>query len=214
MKRLSRLAALLLTLAMLLSLVSIAHAEEKQSATAWLLYFASNHETDSSKFPWWPQHKSADQPSSETGVEATNAEVTGPGMYTVGLKFNWQKAEGAIQFNLVLDNAESLFPGYYVKITDIRVNGKSIDHKPNLYGTFHDDPNAGFAPIYNNSGTRISPRIPPVRTVCAPLTVRTKRPTKSSTPTTSLRATRLRWTSSLRRTQAKCRKTSAKSPVS
>ena len=83
MKRLSRLTALLLTLAMLLSLVSIAHAEEKQSATAWLLYFASNHETDSSKFPWWPQHKSADQPSSETGVEATNAEVTGPGMYTV-----------------------------------------------------------------------------------------------------------------------------------
>ena len=62
MKRLSRLTALLLTLAMLLSLVSIAHAEEKQSATAWLLYFASNHETDSSKFPWWPQHKSADQP--------------------------------------------------------------------------------------------------------------------------------------------------------
>lgn len=150
MKHLSRLTALLLTLAMLLSLVNIAHAEEKQSVTAWLLYFASNHETDSSKFPWWPQHKSADQPSSETGVEATNAEVTGPGMYTVGLKFNWQKAEGAIQFNLVLDNAESLFPGYYVKITDIRVNGKSIDHKPNLYGTFHDDPNAGFAPIYNN----------------------------------------------------------------
>lgn len=54
MKRLSRLTALLLTLAMLLSLVSMAHAEEKQSATAWLLYFASNHETDSSKFPWWP----------------------------------------------------------------------------------------------------------------------------------------------------------------
>ena len=149
MKRHSRLVALLLMLAMLLSMVSIAHAEEKQSATAWLLYFASNHETDSSKFPWWPQHKSADQPSSETGVEATNAEVTGPGMYTVGLKFNWQKAEGAIQFNLVLDNAENLFPGYYVKITDIRVNGKSIDHKPNLYGTFHDDPNSGFAPIYN-----------------------------------------------------------------
>lgn len=125
-------------------------------------------------------------------MEATNAEVTGPGMYTVGLKFNWQKAEGAIQFNLVLDNAESLFPGYYVKITDIRVNGKSIDHKPNLYGTFHDDPNAGFAPIYNNYWDKNFSRIPPVRTVCAPLTVRTKRPTKSSTPTTSLRATRLR----------------------
>ena len=119
-----------------------------------LISNVSNHETDSSKFPWWPQHKSADQPSSETGVEATNAEVTGPGMYTVGLKFNWQKAEGAIQFNLVLDNAESLFPGYYVKITDIRVNGKSIDHKPNLYGTFHDDPNAGFAGRIRGLGHR------------------------------------------------------------
>lgn len=139
MKRLSRLTALLLTLAMLLSLVNIAHAEEKQSVTAWLLYFASNHETDSSKFPWWPQHKSADQPSSETGVEATNAEVTGPGMYTVGLKFNWQKAEGAIQFNLVLDNAESLFPGYYVKITDIRVNGKSINFTDVGFGAHYGD---------------------------------------------------------------------------
>lgn len=214
MKRLSRLTALLLTLAMLLSLVSIAHAEEKQSATAWLLYFASNHETDSSKFPWWPQHKSADQPSSETGVEATNAEVTGPGMYTVGLKFNWQKAEGAIQFNLVLDNAESLFPGYYVKITDIRVNGKSIDHKPNLYGTFHDDPNAGFAPIYNNYWDK---NFSPDST--GPDGLRAfdsadEATYETSTPTTSLRATRLRWTSSLRRTRAKCRKTSAKSPVS
>lgn len=192
MKRLSRLTALLLTLAMLLSLVSIAHAEEKQSATAWLLYFASNHETDSSKFPWWPQHKSADQPSSETGVEATNAEVTGPGMYTVGLKFNWQKAEGAIQFNLVLDNAESLFPGYYVKITDIRVNGKSIDHKPNFYGTFHDDPNAGFAPIYNNYWDK---NFSPDST--GPDGLRAfdsadEATYESSTPTTSLRATRLR----------------------
>ena len=205
MKRLSRLTALLLTLAMLLSLVSIAHAEEKQSATAWLLYFASNHETDSSKFPWWPQHKSADQPSSETGVEATNAEVTGPGMYTVGLKFNWQKAEGAIQFNLVLNNAESLFPGYYVKITDIRVNGKSINFTDVGFGAASPltTSRTSTAPstttrtqalrrFTTTTGTRISPRIPPVRTVCAPLTVRTKRPTKSSTPTTSLRATRLR----------------------
>lgn len=193
MKRLSRLTALLLTLAMLLSLVSIAHAEEKQSVTAWLLYFASNHETDSSKFPWWPQHKSADQPSSETGVEATNAEVTGPGMYTVGLKFNWQKAEGAIQFNLVLDNAESLFPGYYVKITDIRVNGKSIDTTSRTSTAPSTTTRTqALRRFTTTTGTRISPRIPPVRTVCAPLTVRTKRPTKSSTPTTSLRATRLR----------------------
>lgn len=158
MKRFSRLLALVLMAAMLLSLVSVAHAEEKQSATAWLLYFASGHATDSANFPWWPQHKAADQPSSETGVEATNAEVTGPGMYTVGLKFNWQQAEGAIQFNLVLNDAETLFPGYYVSITDIRVNGESIAFTENMYGTFHDDPNAGFVPIYNSYwDTKFSP---------------------------------------------------------
>lgn len=150
MKRFSRLLALALMAVMLMSMVTIAQAEEKQSATAWLLYFASNHATDSANFPWWPQHKAADQPSSETGVEATNAEVTGPGMYTVALKFNWQQAEGAIQFNLVLNDAENLFPGYYVNITDIRVNGQSIEHKENMYGTFHDDPNAGFVPMYNS----------------------------------------------------------------
>lgn len=158
MKRFSRLLALVLMAAMLLSLVSVAHAEEKQSATAWLLYFASGHATDSANFPWWPQHKAVDQPSSETGVEATNAEVTGPGMYTVGLKFNWQQAEGAIQFNLVLNDAENLFPGYYVNITDIRVNGESIAFTENMYGAFHDDPNAGFVPIYNSYwDTKFSP---------------------------------------------------------
>ncbi len=144
-----KLLAMLLAFAVLMSMVTVVSAEEPTTATAWLLYFASNHEKDSAKFPWWPQHQRVDQPASETGVEATNAQITGPGKYTVGLKFNWQKAEGAIQFNLIIDNAEVLFPGYYVDITDIRVNGESIALKENYYGTYHDDTNAGMVPLYN-----------------------------------------------------------------
>ena len=151
-KLLTKVLMLAIVAAMALGVMAIATAEEAAptSSTAWLLYFASNHETDQNNFPWWPQHQRVDQPASETGVEATNAQVTGPGKYTVGLKFNWQKAEGAIQFNLILNDAEVLFPGYYVDITEIRVNGTPIEKKENYYGTYHDDPNAGMVPLYNS----------------------------------------------------------------
>ena len=150
-KLLSMLLAVTMLATMTLGMVPVASAEgEATTATAWLLYFASNHEKDQANFPWWPQHQRVDQPASETGVEATNAVITGPGKYTVGLKFNWQKAEGAIQFNLILNDAERLFPGYYVDITDIRVNGVSIPMNENYYGTYHDDTNAGMVPLYNS----------------------------------------------------------------
>ncbi len=145
-----KLFALVMTLIMVMSSLVFAAAEEPKAAEAWLLYFASNHEKDSANFPWWPQHQRVDQPASETGVEYTNAIVTGPGAYTVGLKFNWQKAEGAIQFNLIINDAEVLFPGYYVDVTDIRVNGQSIAINENYYGTYHDDTNSGMVPLYNS----------------------------------------------------------------
>lgn len=146
-----KLLAMVMALMMVMGTIAFASAEEAPtSATAWLLYFASNHEKDSANFPWWPQHQRVDQPASETGVEYTNAQVTGPGKYTVGLKFNWQKAEGAIQFNLIINDAEVLFPGYYVDITDIRVNGESIPMNENYYGTYHDDTNSGMVPLYNS----------------------------------------------------------------
>ncbi len=143
-KILTMLVALLAVLTMLFgtSAVSLADEAASEPVTAWLLYFANPG--------WWPQHQRMDQPSSETGVEATNAHITGPGNYTVGLKFNWQTAENAMQFNLVLDNAAKLMPGLYVDITEIRVNGTPIEMTAdNMYGVFHDDTESGFAPIYN-----------------------------------------------------------------
>lgn len=141
-KTLTKIVALLAVLTVMMTMVSIPAVAEAPTATAWLLYFASPS--------WWPQHKEMNQPASETGVEATNPIITGPGKYTAALKFNWNDASGALQFNLVLDNAQEAFPGYYLDITDIRVNGKSLEIKDNLYGEFHDNKKAGFAPIYNS----------------------------------------------------------------
>ncbi len=140
-KILTKLVAILAVLTMLFSMTAVADTAASEPVTAWLLYFADPG--------WWPQHQRMDQPSSETGVEATNAQITGPGNYTVGLKFNWQTAEKAMQFNLVLDNAEKIMPGLYVDVTEVRVNGTPITLGDNVYGTFHDDPESGFAPLYN-----------------------------------------------------------------
>ncbi len=148
-KTMNRILLMTAALVLALSLCLVAHAEEAPAAEAWLLYFASNHVDDSANFPWWPQHQRIDQPASETGVEYQNAIVTGPGYYTTSLKFNWQLAEGAIQFNLIIKDAETLFPGYYCKITDIRVNGQSIEVGNNLYGAYHDEPGSGMVSIYN-----------------------------------------------------------------
>ncbi len=59
------------------------------------------------------------------GVTATNATVTGPGDYTVGLTFA-TPAEGVAFTALGLKNGEKTFPGMYLKVNDIRINGASV----------------------------------------------------------------------------------------
>ncbi len=60
-----------------------------------------------------------------TGVTPTNATVTGPGDYTVGLAFE-TPAEGVSFTALGLKKGENLFPGMMLKINDIRINGASV----------------------------------------------------------------------------------------
>ncbi|MBQ8554752.1 MAG: hypothetical protein IJ438_02655 [Clostridia bacterium] len=63
------------------------------------------------------------------GVTVTNATVTGPGDYTVGLDFTtteYGKAEGVAFAALGIKYGENTFPGMMIKINDIRVNGDSI----------------------------------------------------------------------------------------
>ena len=62
----------------------------------------------------------------EYPVKATTAEITGPGEYTVGLEFN-EAAEGLAFTALGIVTGEKTFNGYFIDITEIKVNGEPIE---------------------------------------------------------------------------------------
>ena len=80
------------------------------------------------------------------GVTATNVEITGAGDYTVGLEFA-EPAEGLAFTALGLTNGELVFPGSYLKINEIRINGEAIEEKKGY--TSSDDKITTRMNIYN-----------------------------------------------------------------
>ena len=63
---------------------------------------------------------------SEYPLTATTAQIDGFGDYTVGLEFN-EAAEGLAFAALGIVNGEKTYPGAYLKINAIRVNGEEIE---------------------------------------------------------------------------------------
>ena len=63
---------------------------------------------------------------SEYPLTATTAQIDGFGDYTVGLEFN-EAAEGLAFAALGIVNGEKTYPGAYLKINVIRVNGEEIE---------------------------------------------------------------------------------------
>lgn len=65
----------------------------------------------------------------DTGVVATDATVTGPGSYTVGLDFTGT-ADGAakdIAFTAIgLKGAEVTHPGWFIRLDSIKINGEDV----------------------------------------------------------------------------------------
>ncbi len=81
-------------------------------------------------------------PDSKTpGLKVTDAEITGPGNYTVGLDFT-ETAQGysaSIAFAaLGIANGESLYPGYVIDIKDVQINGQKYNLKGRAYTTSDD----------------------------------------------------------------------------
>ncbi len=73
---------------------------------------------------WW--HDGNDY----TGVKATEAMITGAGDYSVGLDFTSTEygfANGIAFAALGMLHGENTYPGYYLKINEIRVNGEKVD---------------------------------------------------------------------------------------
>ncbi|MBR6185453.1 MAG: hypothetical protein IKQ41_04245 [Clostridia bacterium] len=62
----------------------------------------------------------------EYPVTAATAEITGPGTYTVGLEFN-EEAQGLAFTALGIVKGEQSFNGYFIDITEIKVNGEAIE---------------------------------------------------------------------------------------
>ena len=90
-------------------------------AKAWIMYNSSD---------WSVMYCSQDRydPTQITeGIVATDAEITGEGTYTVALDFT-QTAAGyanGVVFSAVgIANGESLYPGYCIEITEIKINGE------------------------------------------------------------------------------------------
>ena len=119
MKKMQKLMALLMALMMLMGIVP-AMAEEvaEGPTTQAFLMFADGGWVNQ---VWNP----GEQPA---GVTVTEATIKGEGDYTVGLAFE-NPAAGVAFTALGIADGENLFPGWKIKINEIRVNGKAIEAK-------------------------------------------------------------------------------------
>ena len=72
---------------------------------------------------WAYQYWGSDAPE---GVTATNAEITGPGTYTVGLEFA-DEAQGLAFTAVGITTGEQTFNGYFINVTEVKVNGETIE---------------------------------------------------------------------------------------
>lgn len=123
-KKLKRFFASALAFVMLLGLTAqpATHAmAEEASVKAYLGYADAG---------WTYQYWGEDPTTLTNGLVVTNATVTGAGQYTVGLDFTGTatgKAEGLAFSAIMLDQGELVFPGAYITIDSIKVNGEAIE---------------------------------------------------------------------------------------
>lgn len=118
---------------------------DENTAMAWIMYNSSD---------WNIQYSVGDtySPASATeGIVATDVEITGEGTYTVALDFTGVSggyANSTVFSALAIANGEILYPGYYVEIEEILVNGEPYELKGQPY-TCSDDGKATRVNLYN-----------------------------------------------------------------
>jgi len=108
------------------------------SDTAYLMYADASW-----TYQYWGE-------APENGIIATNETVTGAGDYTVGLDFTQTEAGEAagLAFTAVgITTGEQTFPGYFIEITSIRINGEEIAYSKGY--TSSDDGITTRMNIYN-----------------------------------------------------------------
>lgn len=112
-------------------------------ARAWIMYTSSD---------WGKQYRVGDDyPEGQTeGIVATDVTVTGEGSYTVALDFTAAGGGNGFIFSAVgILNGEKLFPGYFIEIKEIRIDGEAVELIAKPYTTT-DDGNCTRVNIYND----------------------------------------------------------------
>lgn len=93
-----------------------------EKAVAWIMYNSNDNKVSYSVGDTY-------DPTSKTeGVVASDVEIKGAGTYTISLDFTGT-AEGfanSVLFSAIgISNGELLFPGYFITIKDVKINGES-----------------------------------------------------------------------------------------
>lgn len=120
-------------------------AVRDDQAIAWIMYTSSD---------WGVQYSVGDTYSPTTatsGLVPTDVEITGAGTYTVSLDFTGVSggyASSTAFTALGIANGELLFPGYYIEIKEIKINGEAYKGFGKYY-TCSDDEKCTRVNLYN-----------------------------------------------------------------
>ena len=106
-----------------------------EKAVAWIMYNSNDAKVT------YSVGDSYDPTSKTSGVLANDVEIAGAGTYTISLDFSGT-SEGfanSILFSAIgISNGELLFPGYFITIKDIKINGTSYQMTATPFTTTDD----------------------------------------------------------------------------
>ncbi|MBQ8326886.1 MAG: glycoside hydrolase family 5 protein [Lachnospiraceae bacterium] len=128
-----------------------AYSLPEDECMAWIMYTSGD---------WGIQHSVGDiydPTQSSVGVVATDVPITGAGTYTVALDFTGTGAGYAngLTFSAIgIDNGEANFPGYYIDITKIVINGQEVNMTAKAFTT-SDDQSCTRVNLYNAWVTKV-----------------------------------------------------------
>ena len=127
------------------SLVSTDFTLTDDTCVAWIMFSEGN---------WSLSYSVGDiytPDSISPGIKATDAEITGPGTYTVALDFTGTEkgyAENTAFSAVGIANGETLHPDWCIMITELKINGEPVNLKGRNY-TCSDDGKCTRTNLFN-----------------------------------------------------------------
>jgi len=116
----------------------------EDEARAWIMWNSSDYSITYKVGDAYPDGQTE-------GLVSKEAKIEGPGTYTVGLDFTGTaagKSSGIAFSALGIIHGETLFPGHFIEIKEVRINGEVVTLEGKPYTT-SDDKICTRANIYN-----------------------------------------------------------------